>query len=87
MLIVNGKYTTYRVMAADAVDAAVTSRAEVVTDSVPPSKTDELPLVGAAGYAAAWATENGPLAKLDFRWLLLNTCFAATATVPGLSST
>ena len=58
VLIAGGKYTTYRVMAADAVDAAVTSRAEVVTDSVPPSKTDELPLVGAAGYAAAWATRE-----------------------------
>ncbi|MGA9148038.1 MAG: glycerol-3-phosphate dehydrogenase/oxidase [Candidatus Nanopelagicales bacterium] len=58
VLIAGGKYTTYRVMAADAVDAAVTSRAEVVTDIVPPSKTDELPLVGAAGYTAAWATRE-----------------------------
>ena len=74
----SGKYTTYRVMAADAVDAASPLRTGSSRTAYPPSKTDELPLVGAAGYAAAWATENGPLAKLDFRWQLLNTCaFAA----------
>jgi len=58
VLIAGGKYTTYRVMAADAVDAAVASRAEVITDSVPSCETDELPLVGAAGYAAAWAARE-----------------------------
>lgn len=55
VLIAGGKYTTYRVMAADAVDAAVGSRSEVITDKVPGSSTAELPLVGAAGYAGAWA--------------------------------
>lgn len=58
VLIAGGKYTTYRVMASDAVDAAVASRAEVTTDSVPSCETDELPLVGAAGYAAAWAARE-----------------------------
>lgn len=54
VLIAGGKYTTYRVMAADAVDAAVAARAELVNDVVPASSTAELPLVGAAGYQAAW---------------------------------
>lgn len=58
VLIAGGKYTTYRVMAADAVDAAVASRGEVISDNVPDSKTDELPLVGAAGYAGAWAARE-----------------------------
>ena len=46
--IAGGKYTTYRVMAADAVDA--------ITDFIPvrvaPSVTDKVPLVGAEGYHA-----------------------------------
>jgi len=58
VLIAGGKYTTYRVMAADAVDAAVVVRSELVDDVVPDSKTDELPLVGAGGYAAAWASRE-----------------------------
>ncbi|MGB3672961.1 MAG: glycerol-3-phosphate dehydrogenase/oxidase [Candidatus Nanopelagicales bacterium] len=58
VLIAGGKYTTYRVMASDAVDAAVASRAEVTTDNVPGCETDELPLVGAAGYSAAWAARE-----------------------------
>jgi glycerol-3-phosphate dehydrogenase len=46
--IAGGKYTTYRVMAADAVDAA----AEFVPARVAPSITDKVPLVGADGYFA-----------------------------------
>jgi glycerol-3-phosphate dehydrogenase len=42
VLVAGGKYTTYRVMAADAVDAAV-----VGLPGVPPSRTKLLPLVGA----------------------------------------
>lgn len=58
VMIAGGKYTTYRVMAADAVDAAVASRAETINDTVPESHTDELPLVGAAGYSSAWASRE-----------------------------
>ena len=58
VLVAGGKYTTYRVMAADAVDAVVVSRGELVIDAVPESRTDELPLVGAAGYPAAWAARE-----------------------------
>jgi glycerol-3-phosphate dehydrogenase len=48
--VAGGKYTTYRVMAADAVDAAVTG----LTRTVPPSITDKVPLLGADGFAAVW---------------------------------
>ncbi|MET0862794.1 MAG: glycerol-3-phosphate dehydrogenase/oxidase, partial [Nakamurella sp.] len=46
--IAGGKYTTYRVMGADAVDAA----AEDLPGRINPSCTDEVPLVGALGYQA-----------------------------------
>lgn len=47
--VAGGKYTTYRVMAKDAVDAAVSD----VGGSVPASATAEVPLIGAPGLAAA----------------------------------
>ncbi|MGQ0630845.1 MAG: glycerol-3-phosphate dehydrogenase/oxidase [Sporichthyaceae bacterium] len=50
VVVAGGKYTTYRVMARDAVDAAVHGLA----DLVPPSCTERIPLLGAAGYQAAW---------------------------------
>ncbi|MEO7193797.1 MAG: glycerol-3-phosphate dehydrogenase/oxidase [Pseudonocardiaceae bacterium] len=46
--IAGGKYTTYRVMAADAVDAAVPD----LSGRVAPSITDQVPLLGADGYHA-----------------------------------
>jgi glycerol-3-phosphate dehydrogenase len=46
--IAGGKYTTYRVMAADAVDAA----SEDLPRRVAPSCTDRVPLLGADGYFA-----------------------------------
>ncbi|WP_007515838.1 MULTISPECIES: glycerol-3-phosphate dehydrogenase/oxidase [Pseudofrankia] len=48
--VAGGKYTTYRVMAADAVDAAVAG----LPRTVPPSCTDKVPLLGADGYLAVW---------------------------------
>ncbi|HWS35474.1 MAG TPA: glycerol-3-phosphate dehydrogenase/oxidase [Actinoplanes sp.] len=50
IVVAGGKYTTYRVMAKDAVDAA----ARDMSTRVPPSCTDEVPLLGADGYRAAW---------------------------------
>ncbi|MFD3684430.1 glycerol-3-phosphate dehydrogenase/oxidase [Nocardiopsis sp. NPDC058631] len=50
VLIAGGKYTTYRVMAKDAVDAV----AHGLGSSIPSSVTDRLPLVGADGYAALY---------------------------------
>ena len=49
-VIAGGKYTTYRVMAKDAVDSAV----HQMERRVPPSCTELIPLVGAEGYPALW---------------------------------
>lgn len=46
--VAGGKYTTYRVMAQDAVDAAITD----LESPVPASVTANVPLLGASGYAA-----------------------------------
>jgi glycerol-3-phosphate dehydrogenase len=48
--VAGGKYTTYRVMAADAVDAA----ARDLGGAVPGSCTADVPLAGAAGWPALW---------------------------------
>jgi len=48
VVVAGGKYTTYRVMAKDAVDAAVHG----LDDKVPASCTDRVPLLGADGYVA-----------------------------------
>ena len=53
VLVAGGKYTTYRVMAQDAVDAAVAG-----LPGVPPSRTAELPLVGARGWTEV--RDRGP---------------------------
>jgi glycerol-3-phosphate dehydrogenase len=50
VVVAGGKYTTYRVMAKDAVDAV----AHGLDEKVPECVTDRVPLVGAEGYAAAW---------------------------------
>lgn len=47
--IAGGKYTTYRVMARDAVDVA----ARDLPFAVPPSRTEDIPLLGAVGSAQA----------------------------------
>ena len=49
-VIAGGKYTTYRVMAKDAVDTAVRD----LDQKVPPSCTEDVPLLGADGYHALW---------------------------------
>ncbi|MFB9238980.1 glycerol-3-phosphate dehydrogenase/oxidase [Plantactinospora siamensis] len=49
VLVAGGKYTTYRVMAADVVD-----RAARRLGAVRPSRTADLPLLGADGYASTW---------------------------------
>ncbi|MFM8239743.1 MAG: glycerol-3-phosphate dehydrogenase/oxidase [Actinomycetota bacterium] len=59
--IAGGKYTTYRVMAADAINAAVEDLGE---SEVPASTTDQIPLVGAIGFADVWADRS----SLAERW-------------------
>ncbi|WP_433279586.1 glycerol-3-phosphate dehydrogenase/oxidase [Pseudonocardia xinjiangensis] len=48
VVVAGGKYTTYRVMAKDAVDAAVHG----LYQKVPPSVTEDVPLLGAEGFTA-----------------------------------
>ncbi|MBB4941012.1 glycerol-3-phosphate dehydrogenase [Streptosporangium album] len=50
VIVAGGKYTTYRVMAKDAVDMAVRD----LGDAVPESVTERVPLLGATGYGAQW---------------------------------
>jgi glycerol-3-phosphate dehydrogenase len=50
VVIAGGKWTTYRVMAKDAIDAAV----DALDGKIPSSTTQEISLVGAEGYQAAW---------------------------------
>ncbi len=50
VIVAGGKYTTYRVMAADAVDVAV----EDLGRPAPSSWTERLPIVGATGYHELW---------------------------------
>src|SRR5665647_1028681 len=53
-----GKWTTYRVMAKDAIDAAV----DALDGRVPASTTHNIPLLGAEGYQAAW-NKRGKIAR------------------------
>ncbi|MDQ1530818.1 MAG: glycerol-3-phosphate dehydrogenase [Microbacteriaceae bacterium] len=50
VVIAGGKWTTYRVMARDAIDAAVAA----LDGRIPRSITEDIALVGAEGYQAAW---------------------------------
>ena len=50
VVVAGGKWTTYRVMAKDAVDEV----ARALDFRVAPCCTDEVPLLGAEGYRAAW---------------------------------
>jgi glycerol-3-phosphate dehydrogenase len=52
--VAGGKYTTYRVMAADAVDAAVRG----LDVLVPPSATSVTPLIGADGFQGLWNSRH-----------------------------
>lgn len=50
VVIAGGKWTTYRVMAKDAIDEAVAA----LDGRVPESTTEDIALLGAEGYQAAW---------------------------------
>jgi glycerol-3-phosphate dehydrogenase len=50
VVVAGGKYTTYRVMAEDAVDEAVRALDRTIGHSV----TDNVPLIGAIGWPAPW---------------------------------
>ncbi len=55
MVVAGGKYTTYRVMAADVIDRVVRRLGSFGADPPPASRTDRLPLLGADGYPAMWS--------------------------------
>jgi glycerol-3-phosphate dehydrogenase len=50
VIVTGGKFTTYRVMAKDAVDAAVGD----LDEAVPGSVTEKVAVLGAEGFAALW---------------------------------
>ncbi len=50
VVVAGGKYTTYRVMAKDAIDET----ARTLGGSVPESVTQDIPMVGAVGFQAVW---------------------------------
>ena len=62
-VIAGGKYTTYRVMAKDAVDAAVHG----MERKVPRSCTERIPLAGADGYLGAWNSRQLTAARTGLR--------------------
>ena len=89
--VAGGKYTTYRVMARDAIDAA----AEDLARPVPASVTEHVPLMGADGFAAlvnrrvAIAAELGVpswrlRALLDRYGSLVGEVLAPAEQQPGL---
>ncbi|WP_412874981.1 glycerol-3-phosphate dehydrogenase/oxidase [Curtobacterium flaccumfaciens] len=50
VVVAGGKWTTYRVMGKDAIDEAVAA----MDGRIPESTTEDIPLLGAEGYPAAW---------------------------------
>ncbi len=58
VVVAGGKFTTYRVMAKDAVDEAVHGLAAVLDRNVPSSCTQDVPLLGADGFEALWNSRH-----------------------------
>jgi glycerol-3-phosphate dehydrogenase len=54
VVVAGGKFTTYRIMAKDAIDEAVAA----LDEKVSPSITEDIALLGAEGYRAAWNRRN-----------------------------
>jgi glycerol-3-phosphate dehydrogenase len=54
VVVAGGKWTTYRIMAKDAIDEA----SAALDGKVPPSATENIALLGAEGYQAAWNTRS-----------------------------
>lgn len=58
VVVAGGKYTTYRVMAKDAIDEAVHGLEVQLDRKVPECVTEDVPLLGAEGYEALWNTRH-----------------------------
>lgn len=93
VVIAGGKYTTYRIMARDAVDAVGAD----LGMTVPESRTQDVPLLGAAGFTALrearvdLANETGLAVETVDRLLsrygtLVEDIFELTSKSPGLNS-
>lgn len=69
--VVGGKYTTYRVMARDAVDHVANTVRVRGGPAAPPSATDTLPLLGAAGWESFASNRDDLVAetKLTAGWV------------------
>jgi glycerol-3-phosphate dehydrogenase len=61
VVVAGGKWTTYRVMAKDAIDEAVSALDGKVSASI----TEDVALLGAEGYRAAWTARNTVARALD----------------------
>lgn len=61
--VTGGKYTTYRLMAKDAVDAAVYDLGR----AAPPCCTEDVPLLGADGYRGLWNSRGEIARRLGLR--------------------
>lgn len=59
VVIAGGKWTTYRVMGKDAIDAAVSA----LDGRIPESVTENIALVGGEGYQAAWNQRSATAAR------------------------
>ncbi len=59
VIVAGGKYTTYRVMAKDAIDAAVKG----LPGTIEKCSTDKVPLIGADGYKPLWTTRANLAAR------------------------
>src|SRR3954469_23941087 len=56
VVVAGGKWTNYRVMGKDAIDEAVAA----MDGKIPGSTTEDIPLLGAEGYPAAWNRRGRP---------------------------
>ena len=79
VVVAGGKYTTYRVMAADAVDEAVRGLEISQGKTVGPCVTEQIPLVGADGFHALWNQRATSPRSPGWRSTGSSTCWSATA--------
>lgn len=65
VLVAGGKWTTYRIMARDAVNAAVEQLTAQTGIPVSPSITEHIPLLGATGFDHAWKIRDALANRAD----------------------
>jgi glycerol-3-phosphate dehydrogenase len=82
VVVAGGKYTTYRIMAKDAIDEA----ARGLGGDVAPSATEDIPMVGAVGYPAMWNRRKALAASPGCTSSGSRRCSCATACSPPRSS-